>query len=102
MFQLMHLKEFDFVKPTYLVDWNNRSCEIIKDRMETRLREVKRAIEQIYDRYLSFKNRYINGETIDIEESILNPLWAEIREKYGFRVNMKHLAFFGLCPKCQK
>jgi len=42
------------------------------------------------------------GETIDIEESILNPLWAEIREKYGFRVNMKHLAFFGLCPKCRK
>jgi len=32
----------------------------------------------------------------------LNPLWAEIREKYGFRVNMKHLAFFGLCPKCRK
>ena len=42
------------------------------------------------------------GETVDIEESILNPLWAEIREKYGFRVNMKHLAFFGLCPKCRK
>jgi len=41
------------------------------------------------------------GEIIDIEESMLSPLWAEIRQKYNFRVNMKHLAFFGLCPKCQ-
>ena len=41
------------------------------------------------------------SEIIDIEESMLSPLWAEIRQKYNFRVNMKHLAFFGLCPKCQ-
>jgi len=41
------------------------------------------------------------GKIIDIEESMLSPLWAEIRQKYNFRVNMKHLAFFGLCPKCQ-
>ena len=42
------------------------------------------------------------GKIIDMEESILNPLWAEIQQKYGFKVNMKHLAFFGLCPKCQR
>ena len=41
------------------------------------------------------------GEIIDIEESILSPLWAEIRQKYDFRVNMKHLAFFGLCTRCK-
>ena len=41
------------------------------------------------------------GEIIDIEESVLSPLWAEIRQRYDFRVNMKHLAFFGLCPRCQ-
>ena len=41
------------------------------------------------------------GEIIDMEESILSPLWAEIQQKYNFKVNMKHLAFFGLCPKCQ-
>jgi len=41
------------------------------------------------------------GEIIDVEESILNPLWAEIQQKYNFKVNMKHVAFFGLCAKCQ-
>jgi Fur family ferric uptake transcriptional regulator len=41
------------------------------------------------------------GVIIDIEESILSPLWADIRQKYNFKVNMKHLAFFGLCQKCQ-
>ena len=42
------------------------------------------------------------GETIDIEEAMLSPLWTEIQQKYNFKVNMKHLAFFGLCAKCQK
>ncbi len=41
------------------------------------------------------------GEIIDMEESILSPLWAGIQQKYNFKVNMKHLAFFGLCPRCQ-
>lgn len=42
------------------------------------------------------------GETIDIEETVLVPLWAEIEQKYDFKVNMKHLAFFGLCSRCRK
>jgi len=41
------------------------------------------------------------GEIIDMEESVLSPLWVEIQQKYNFKVNMKHLAFFGLCPRCQ-
>lgn len=41
------------------------------------------------------------GQVIDVEESILDPLWAELQKKYNFQVNMKHLAFFGICPKCQ-
>jgi len=41
------------------------------------------------------------GKITDMEESTLNPLWAEIQRKYGFKVNMKHLAFFGLCSRCQ-
>ena len=41
------------------------------------------------------------GEIIDMEDSALSPLWGEIRQKYNFKVNMKHLAFFGLCPRCQ-
>jgi Fur family ferric uptake transcriptional regulator len=42
------------------------------------------------------------GETVDIEEAMLAPLGTEIQQKYDFRVNMKHLAFFGLCSKCQQ
>ena len=59
-------------------------------------------------RYHSIKKGYHHhlvcqkcGVLIDIEESILSPLWAEILKKYDFRINMKHLAFFGLCPKCR-
>ena len=42
------------------------------------------------------------GEIIDVEESILSPLWDKIEQRYGFKVNMKHLAFFGLCAKCRE
>jgi len=42
------------------------------------------------------------GAIIDVEESILNPLWAEIQQKYNFKVNMKHVALFGLCSKCRE
>lgn len=42
------------------------------------------------------------GEIMDIEESTVSPLWAEIQRKYNFRVDMKHIAFFGLCPRCQE
>jgi Fur family ferric uptake transcriptional regulator len=41
------------------------------------------------------------GEITDIEESALEPLWTEIQQRYNFQVDMKHLAFFGLCEKCQ-
>lgn len=41
------------------------------------------------------------GEIMDIEESTVSPLWAEIQRKYNFRVDMKYIAFFGLCPRCQ-
>ena len=42
------------------------------------------------------------GEIIDVEESMLSPLRDEIRQRYGFKVDMKHLAFFGLCAKCRE
>ena len=42
------------------------------------------------------------GTVIDIEESMMAPLWTQIRQEYDFAVNMKHLAFFGICPKCHK
>ncbi len=60
-------------------------------------------------RYHSIKNGHHHhlvcqkcGEVLDIEEELLSPLWSEIRRKHHFQVKMKHLAFFGLCAKCQK
>ena len=41
------------------------------------------------------------GEVIDVEESMLNRLWDEIGQRYDFEVDMKHLAFFGLCARCR-
>lgn len=41
------------------------------------------------------------GAIIDVEESMLTPLWNEIGQRYDFEVNMKHLALFGLCSKCR-
>jgi Fur family ferric uptake transcriptional regulator len=42
------------------------------------------------------------GEIMDIEESALEPLWTEIQKRYDFKVDMKHLAFFGLCSRCRE
>jgi len=42
------------------------------------------------------------GEIIDMEESVLSPLWAEIQQKHDFKVSMKHLAFFGRCARCRE
>lgn len=80
-------KEFDFMKPTYLTDWDNRSYKIIEDRMETRAREIKRGIEQIYDRYLSLKDRYVNGETIGIEYMKSDIKWLNAIKKEGMLDN---------------
>ena len=41
------------------------------------------------------------GSIIDMEETILDPLWSEIERKYNFKVDMKHLVFFGLCAGCR-
>ena len=41
------------------------------------------------------------GSIIDMEETILDPLWSEIERKYNFKVDMKHLVFFGLCSGCR-
>ncbi len=42
------------------------------------------------------------GAVVDIEETALNSLWGEIRGRYGFDVDMKHLALFGRCARCRE
>lgn len=42
------------------------------------------------------------GQTLELDCDVLLPLEQELCKRYGFQVNLNHLALFGLCPKCQK
>lgn len=42
------------------------------------------------------------GYTLELDCDILEPLERKLCQRYGFQVNLDHLALFGLCPKCQK
>jgi Fur family ferric uptake transcriptional regulator len=42
------------------------------------------------------------GYTLELDCDILEPLERELCKRYGFQVNLDHLALFGLCPQCQK
>ena len=42
------------------------------------------------------------GVITDMEESSLNPLRSQILRNNDFKINMKHLALFGLCSNCQE
>lgn len=42
------------------------------------------------------------GMIIDVEESVLLPLQERLREDYKFKADIRHLALFGLCARCQK
>ena len=41
------------------------------------------------------------GKTIDCSESLFLPVERSIAEKYGFRVNFKHVMISGLCNECK-
>jgi Fe2+ or Zn2+ uptake regulation protein len=38
---------------------------------------------------------------IDLPESFLDPISAELREQYGFVPCLEHVGLFGICPECQ-
>jgi Fur family ferric uptake transcriptional regulator len=42
------------------------------------------------------------GHTLELDCDVLEPLERELARRYGFQVNLNHLALFGTCPKCQK
>ena len=42
------------------------------------------------------------GNTLELDCDVLQPLEQELRRRYGFLVNLNHLALFGTCPDCQK
>ena len=42
------------------------------------------------------------GRTVALPCRFLQPLEAELLEKYGFAAKMNHLAIFGLCAQCRE
>ncbi len=40
------------------------------------------------------------GRSISAEYEGLQPFLAQLKESYGFQVEMEHLTFYGLCPDC--
>jgi Fur family ferric uptake transcriptional regulator len=41
------------------------------------------------------------GRSLDCEEDIFLPVTAKIREKYGFKADLKHMVVRGLCRDCR-
>ncbi len=42
------------------------------------------------------------GYTLELDCDVLRPLERELLRRYGFVMNLNHLALFGTCPDCQK
>ena len=42
------------------------------------------------------------GYTLELDCDVLLPLEEELCRRYGFQMNLNHLALFGTCPTCQK
>ncbi len=42
------------------------------------------------------------GKTIDCAEDLFAPVEKSLGEKYGFRVDFKHMVMNGLCKRCQE
>ncbi len=42
------------------------------------------------------------GTILELDCDVLAPLEEELCRRYGFQMNLSHLALFGTCPKCQK
>jgi len=41
------------------------------------------------------------GMTIECDEDLFTPVEQSLAEKYGFRVDFKHLVMSGLCEECR-
>jgi len=42
------------------------------------------------------------GRTIDLEESVLQPLRDTLRQQYHFEADLRHLGIFGVCRQCSR
>ena len=42
------------------------------------------------------------GKTVDCEEEIFKPVEKELKEKYRFRIDFRHMVMEGFCENCKK
>jgi len=42
------------------------------------------------------------GKSIDCDEDIFAPVERSLGEKYGFKINFKHVVMSGLCKECRR
>jgi Fur family ferric uptake transcriptional regulator len=42
------------------------------------------------------------GKNVDCDEDIFKPVEEELREKYGFRIDFRHVVMNGLCERCRR
>ena len=40
--------------------------------------------------------------SIEVDHDVLEPLYRELQERTGFRIESLHVTFFGTCPDCQE
>ncbi len=41
------------------------------------------------------------GKTIELDENVFAPVKRSLGEKYGFRIDLKHVVISGLCKDCR-
>jgi Fur family ferric uptake transcriptional regulator len=42
------------------------------------------------------------GKTIDCDEDLFVPIERSVSEKYGFRIDFRHVVMSGICKKCKE
>jgi Fur family ferric uptake transcriptional regulator len=42
------------------------------------------------------------GRVIEADHAVLGMLGVQVRQRYGFAVDLEHIALFGLCRDCQQ
>ncbi len=79
-----------------------RTLELFRDLgliSETDLGGGARQFELLDDRHHHLICRAC-GEAIDVDDALVAPLRAALRDRYGFVAGIDHLAIFGMCDYC--
>jgi Fe2+ or Zn2+ uptake regulation protein len=42
------------------------------------------------------------GSRVEVDDDLLQPLRASLKERYGYTTTLDHFALFGVCPACRQ